>query len=157
MPMLPKRAVVAATAVMLLLAGCTKAPTREDVPGLYRASYPFGTDLLSLNANGTYSQEMRLASQLGTPNVYRSQGVWSYSPPEGYPSEAFVHFDSHFLIALDDWGDPIREPRTLAPGGILVAAVVRDGKTTKIITSALNENAAYVKERGVSTHMEGVR
>lgn len=56
------------------LAGCSLKIPRDEVYGVYVARYPFGTDSITLNADGTFVQQAHISN---SPPVV-VHGKWSY-------------------------------------------------------------------------------
>lgn len=67
-------------AIVLVVAGTACQPRRAEIPGRYRATYPFGVETLVLLDTGTYQQEFRLHN--GGLVVMQS-GHWSYDDRDG--------------------------------------------------------------------------
>jgi hypothetical protein len=62
----------------LMMAGCSMTVSAESVYGSYVASYPFGTDTISLNRDGTFVQQVAIKQQ--EPVTVR--GIWEFDPTE---------------------------------------------------------------------------
>lgn len=69
------RHLIAPIAFVVLTSGCLFPPNEKEIPGIYVAEYGFGTDSLSLEADGTYTQEIRVKGRL---EVLRASGIWEY-------------------------------------------------------------------------------
>lgn len=55
--------------------GCLYPTDRDELLGTYVAEYEFGTDMLELKSDGTYTQEIALKEE---GKVIRSDGTWTY-------------------------------------------------------------------------------
>lgn len=66
--------------LVLLLAACTSVK-EQDLYGIYIANYPFGTEKLTLNANGRYKQEVTIK---GEPKTLEHQGLWHFAAADNY-------------------------------------------------------------------------
>lgn len=65
---------------LLLLSACT--PVKEqDLYGTYLAKYLFGSEKLTLNANGTYKQEVTIK---GEPKILEHEGRWRFAAEDNY-------------------------------------------------------------------------
>src|SRR5258706_13561363 len=64
----------------MLLTACSSVKS-EDLVGQYIAYYPFGTERVTLNADGTYSQDIRL--KLNNQRLDHI-GRWRYSAEDTY-------------------------------------------------------------------------
>jgi hypothetical protein len=65
---------LAAIAVVLALSGCSNAVSSDDLPGSYVAEYPFGTERVTLSADGSYTQEIAVKDVKSVVN----SGRWKY-------------------------------------------------------------------------------
>jgi hypothetical protein len=81
----------------LLTAGCS-VPISE-VPGTYDAKYPFATEVLTLNGDGTLTQQIQLA---GKSAAVTSHGTW-YPDPGAPGVGTRLQFKS-ILIVADGFG-----------------------------------------------------
>ena len=77
--------------VALALGGCS-ASAVQAVYGTYIATYPFGTDTITLNSDGTLVQQVVIAVD---PPPEIARGRWSFDPSNGY-----VTFDVY--LSVDD-------------------------------------------------------
>lgn len=64
--------------VVLLPVGCWMSVPQDQVYGRYVATYPFGTETLTLQRDGTYEQEFVIGGQ---PPV-TTHGTWSFDAEE---------------------------------------------------------------------------
>ena len=64
--------------VSVMLVGCSMTVPAEKVYGTYVASYPFGTETITLNRDGTFVQ--RVAVKQERPVTVR--GKWDFDPKE---------------------------------------------------------------------------
>jgi len=151
-PLFVRAVLIGAMVFCGLLTGCTRSPSRSEIPGVYRATYPFGSETLVLRQDGSYSQEVRINRNGNTNAEYRSTGVWRYGAPDGWPREAFVYFDSSFIIVFDEWGEQARVPRALPPGGISAHLVEKRGRALRILGASEKSFAVYRKKGAVETN-----
>jgi hypothetical protein len=78
-----KAAVMLLAASALSIMGCSKTVTESELVGTYVAKYPFGTERISLDANGEYTQEFTPST---TDRQASAKGRWSYNQATGYVS-----------------------------------------------------------------------
>lgn len=80
--------------------GCSKTVTESDLVGSYAAEYPFGTDRISLQANGEYVQEF---TPSGTNTAAIAKGRWTYDQATHYLTfeNRLVVYDDHWKLAAD--------------------------------------------------------
>lgn len=87
----------------LAIFGCSAKVSPEKVYGTYVASYPFGRVTLSLNRDGTFSQQIEIKGE--QPLTVRGQ--WSYDS-----QASFVHLDGFIIVDAgngslsSDWRTP---------------------------------------------------
>ncbi len=66
--------------IIMMMPACT--PDKEkDLYGAYIAKYPFATEKVTLNADGTYIQEVSIK---GDPKTLTHKGRWRYEPSDKY-------------------------------------------------------------------------
>jgi hypothetical protein len=53
----------------------------QDLSGTYLAKYPFGSEKLTLKANGIYKQEVRIK---GEPKILEHEGRWRFAAADNY-------------------------------------------------------------------------
>ena len=85
---------------MVLISGCLLHPDSEEIPGTYVAEYGFGTDSLTLNSDGSYTQEIKVK---GRSEPLRASGTWKYDK-----NESRVNFSDVYLIPnpyRDEWDE----------------------------------------------------
>jgi hypothetical protein len=90
----------------LMMNACSMAVPQEEVYGTYVASYPFGTDTLVLNRNGTFEQLVALKNE--QPVTVR--GSWDFDPEES----RIRMYDS--LVVADGFGKLRSDWRKVGPG-----------------------------------------
>jgi len=152
-PSLGRVLLAGATVSCLLVTACSRVPSRAEVPGVYQATYPFGHETLVLRQDGSYSQEISIKRDGSTDDVYRARGAWRYSALDGCPREAFIDFDSSFLIVFDQWGEQASQPRTLRAGGISAYPVEKIGGRLRIVGASEKSYAVYQKKDAIETNL----
>jgi len=60
------------------IAGCSRGVKRDDVYGTYLASYPFGTEIITLKRDGSFVQRVTIENQ---PSA-TVQGTWQFDQKE---------------------------------------------------------------------------
>jgi hypothetical protein len=107
-PLMPVIARVFATlAVALSLSGCSLSVPVDEVYGTYIASYPFGTETLTLNRDGTFVQKVVVEHQ----GFAGAQGKWEFDA-----SESLVTF--YGALVVDDGRDHVRPDWRVPPSGV---------------------------------------
>jgi hypothetical protein len=99
-PMRSVYQLVAWIGFVVLTAGCLVHPDPKEIPGTYVAEYEFGTDSITLNSDGTYTQEIRVK---GRSEALGALGVWKYEQ-----TESRINFDDVYLIPnpySDEWDE----------------------------------------------------
>ena len=66
----------------LMLIGCSMTVPTEEVYGTYVATYPFGTDKITLNRDGTFVQRVEVKDE----QPVTVQGRWEFDPKESQAS-----------------------------------------------------------------------
>jgi len=129
-----KGAATLAMLAALLIMGCSRAVKKSDLTGRYVAKYPFGTDRISLKANGEYAQEF--TPKTGN-KVATTKGRWSYDQATGYVTfeNCLIVYDDHWKLAPD-----YDVPRN----GLCVLPARKLFRTTIVINDDLGWE--YVKE-----------
>ncbi len=61
--------------LVVLISGCLLHPDPEEISGVYVAMYEFGTDTLTINSDGTYTQEIIVKSR---SEPLLTSGTWKY-------------------------------------------------------------------------------
>lgn len=75
-----------------LLFGCSKPVGPSDIPGVYEAMLPTGSETLDLKPDGEYTQRFK-----GKQGVeLTATGKWDFEPYGGEPKVAIHDFSSHF-------------------------------------------------------------
>jgi hypothetical protein len=98
----------------VMLVGCSMTVPAEKVYGTYVASYPFGTETITLNRDETFSQ--RIAIQQEPPVTAR--GKWEFAP-----NESRANF--YGAMILTDGFDHVRPDWRTVTGGIVSLDVER--------------------------------
>lgn len=86
--------------------GCANNVSVNKVSGTYRTSYPFGTEAITLNGDGSFRQEIALRDQ--TPITV--QGKWEYN----YQGNR-MNLDG-FISVVDGFGHLRSDWRMAKPG-----------------------------------------
>ncbi|MCU1309320.1 MAG: hypothetical protein JWO20_445 [Candidatus Angelobacter sp.] len=89
----------------LLVSGCATKVSTDKVSGTYLASYPFGSEQLTLNPNGTFVQKVVLNGE----EPAEQQGSWIFDPETSY-----VTFRNLAVVA-DGFGNRIDNWRNSKP------------------------------------------
>jgi hypothetical protein len=92
--------------VSVMLAGCSMTVPADKVYGTYVASYPFGTETITLNRDGTFVQ--RVAIKQEQPVTVR--GTWDFDP-----KESRANFYGAMIVA-DGFDHLRRDWRTVTTG-----------------------------------------
>src|SRR5205823_8516421 len=85
---------------------CSMTVRHEKVPGTYVASYPFGTETLTLNAVGTFLQEVTIKSEVPE----RVRGSWKF---DGRDSRLTLYGS---MVVVDGFGKLRHDWRTVTSG-----------------------------------------
>ena len=95
-----------------IISGCATSVPREDVPGSYVASYPFGSDELVLNADGTFIQKVSITGE----QPMTTRGSWRFDAGDSELSlfGSFV-VDDGFGKLRPDWRHITRDAVELLP------------------------------------------
>jgi hypothetical protein len=92
------------TAVAMMFGGCSAGMPVEKVYGTYVATYPFGTDTITLNRDGTLVQEVVIT---GEPPPEVARGRWSFDPSNGYVTlDVYLPVDNGFGKLNGKWRIP---------------------------------------------------
>jgi len=100
--------------VSLLFVGCSMTVPAERVYGTYIASYPFGTETITLNGDGTFVQ--RVAIRQEQPVTVR--GTWEFDPKES-------RANFHRVMIVTDGFDHLRSDWRTVTTGIVSLDVER--------------------------------
>jgi hypothetical protein len=91
-------------AVALVIGGCSASVPVQNVHGTYVATYPFGTDTITLNSDGTLVQQVVIA---GDPPPESARGHWSFDPSNGYVTfDVYLQVDNGFGKLNGTWRTP---------------------------------------------------
>jgi hypothetical protein len=104
----------------------------EKVPGTYVASYPFGTEKLTLNADGTFLQEVTINSEV--PETVR--GSWKF---DGHDSRVNLYGS---MVVVDGFGALRRDWRIVASGFVSMDVEMH---WSKILIGSAGE-CPYIKQ-----------
>lgn len=93
-------------AVAVVLGSCSAGVTAQDILGTYVATYPFGTDTITLNSDGTLDQRVVVT---GDPPPESAHGHWSFDPSNGYVTfDVYLQVDNGFGKLNGAWRTPHR-------------------------------------------------
>jgi hypothetical protein len=92
--------------VAFTLMACSMAVKRDKVPGTYIALYPFGTDKIMLNSDGTFVQQVTLSND--APATAR--GSWKF---DANKSRVFLYGS---MVVVDGFGNLKADWRTVTSG-----------------------------------------
>jgi len=92
--------------VSVMLIGCSMTVPAEKVYGTYVASYPFGTETITLNRDGTFVQSVAIKQE--QPVTVR--GTWDFDP-----KESRANFYGAMIVA-DGFDHLRRDWRTVTTG-----------------------------------------
>jgi hypothetical protein len=101
----------------LQLSGCDNTVTSADLPGTYVADYGFATEKLVIEADGRFTQEIKVAA---SGNIVTSRGKWHFDT-----GEQDVVFDESFKTVANGFGN--LDPNFARPGNAIVILPVRRG------------------------------
>lgn len=89
--------------LVMFFCGCT--PTSiEKVYGTYVATYPFGTDTITLNRNGSFVQQVIVNNDPTPANI---KGHWIFNSDNGYVTfDAYLAIDDGFGRLNSKWRTP---------------------------------------------------
>lgn len=107
--------------LFLILSTPSCEPSKLELPGTYIADYEVAKEKLSLNKDGTYTQEVIRKSN---SKVNVSKGTWTYNPETQY-----VSFNENFMVVLDGFGKLDPEYAHPKPGGVSLPAKIYFGRT----------------------------
>ena len=93
-------------AVIVTVIGCGGSVPLKRVYGTYKASYPFGTETISLNEDGSFRQEVVINDQ--APVALR--GKWEFDS-----KGSRVNFD-RLMMVVDGTGNLKSDWQTATPG-----------------------------------------
>ena len=91
--------VAACLAFVLGLGGCSKAVSIEDLYGVYVASYPFGSDTITLKRDGQFIQSVQMKNET---RPVTAEGRWTFNS-DSY-SSSYVTFYAGYLRVDDGFG-----------------------------------------------------
>lgn len=118
---------------VIMMMGCSVSVPTDKVNGTYKASYPFGSETISLNSNGTFIQEIAINNQAPVT----VNGRWDYDAKEGRVNlEGFVSIVDRSGGLRSDW-------RTVKPG---LASLDVEMHWFRIVMASAAEHP-YVKQK----------
>jgi hypothetical protein len=82
-----------ALGIAMVSPGCSRIKSTDDIYGTYLADYAVASEKLTLNKDGTFSQELTIKA---TGNHDTANGKWYYESSSGY-----VVFDNQLLVPID--------------------------------------------------------
>jgi hypothetical protein len=95
---------------LMMLAGCSWNVPAEEVYGTYVASYPYGTETVTLNRDGTFVQSIAIKQE----TTVTVQGTWEFESGTG---ETRVTF--HGARVVDSGSDHPKKDWQTAPTGLV--------------------------------------
>ncbi len=111
--------------LILVVASYSCSPVKEnDLYGTYIARYSFGTEKVSLNADGIYIQEVTID---GHPNALGHTGRWRYEPRDRY-----VELENAFDVA--DPAGGLKRNFDVPFGGLVLMKIRGDFPSIKLGT-----------------------
>ena len=93
--------------VVVLLIGCSSKVNFDEVVGFYKLRYPYGTEELRLNKDGTYIQSVLID---GETNAITKAGKWKFDEEE----LDIILIDA--MVVDDFFGHPKKDYRKTQPG-----------------------------------------
>jgi hypothetical protein len=90
----------------MMLVGCSMTVSSEKVPETYLASYPFGSETLTLNRDGSFFQQVKINAQ---PTA-TARGSWVFDPKESRIDLCGL------MVVVDGFDDLKSNWKTVAPG-----------------------------------------
>jgi hypothetical protein len=115
------------TAILLGFIGCSITVPINEVNGVYVATYPFGTDTISLKSDGTFSQRVAITHKEPL-TVY---GTWDFDAKESRASFRGV------LLVTDNF-DHLRSDWQTVTSGIVSFDIER-----RYFRVLMNSSATY--------------
>lgn len=91
---------------VIVMIGCSVSVPANKVNGTYKASYPFGSETISLNSNGTFIQEIAIINQAPVT----VNGKWDYDTKGRRVNLA------GYVTVVDGFGGLRSDWRTVKPG-----------------------------------------
>lgn len=82
-----------------MLAGCGKSLNNSDVPGTYAAQYPFATETVTINDDGTFEQSIKVKV---SGKVVTTNGTWRFDV-----KDADIYFSEEFMVVVDGFGEMV--------------------------------------------------
>jgi hypothetical protein len=93
-------------AALAVICGACAAGSIDEVCGTYVVAYPFGTDTITLNRDGTSIQKVTVA---GDPIPEIAVGHWSFDPSNGYVTlDVYLAIDDGYAKLNGNWRTPHR-------------------------------------------------
>ena len=120
--------------VAITIAGCSGKVEPDEVYGVYVASYPFGTENLTLQRDGNFVQHVTIENQ----TTATAKGSWRFDA-----NESRITF-SGSMVVLDGFDRLRSDWRTVTPG--VVSMDVERHWFRVLLASA--QKYPYVKQSG---------
>jgi len=118
--------------ISMLFVGCSTTVATEKVYGTYVASYPFGTDAITLNRDGTFVQRVAI----GQEQPVTVHGTWDFDP-----KESRANFYGALVVA--DGFDHLRKDWRVPTTGIVSLDIER--RWFKVVM-ATGSTYPYIKQ-----------
>jgi hypothetical protein len=99
------RGIILLFAVCTVVA-CSKSVPPEKLPGTYVATYEFGTETLTLNPDGSFTQRVDINNE----SPLTVSGTWKFDSKESYVRLI------NFLSVVDGFGNLKKDWRATKPG-----------------------------------------
>jgi hypothetical protein len=106
------RKIIFLTVIGMLIASCLNSVPPEKVGGTYVASYPFGSETLTLDPDGSFIQRVEVQGEA----PLTISGTWKFDPQNSY-----VRFNN-FLLVVDGFGHLNKDWRSKNPGIVELSA-----------------------------------
>jgi len=100
--------------VYVMLVGCSMKIPAATAYGTYVASYPFGTETITLNRDGTFVQRVEIKQE----QALTVQGTWDFDPKES-------HANFYGALIVADGFDHLRSDWRTVTAGIVSLDVER--------------------------------
>ena len=91
----------------IMLVGCSMTVSSEKVPGTYLASYPFGSETLTFNRDGSFFQQVKINAQ----STATARGSWVFDP-----KQSRIDLDGS-MVVVDGFGNLKSDWETAPRGG----------------------------------------
>ena len=109
---------------LALTMSCSRSVPPETVPGTYVASYPFGTETLTLNSDGSFTHQIEIKGE--TPIT--TTGTWEFDSKESYVRlNDFLSVVDGFGHLKSDWRATKPAPAALPAGRLWFRITIDSG------------------------------